>query len=85
VSSSVATYLIRKYGTCGRSLAKFLKVKTRVGNDVLNVAWNWHIYGPQGTSPSEGMTTFTRKQIKCLPENIHPLIDSLIKEVQETP
>lgn len=83
--STASDIVAGKYGPTNKALAKFLKVKTRVANDVLNVAWNWHVYGPQGTHPSVAMTKHARRQMECLPEKIHPIIDSLIKEIEETP
>lgn len=87
---SAASEIIAKYGTTrGRELANILGLKgawaTKDANSLSNVAWNWHIYGPKGTNPSEAMTTFTRKQaVKSLAIGRHPLIDALAKEIKET-
>jgi hypothetical protein len=87
---STASEIVAKYGTRNADVIKDFGLKgvwaEAVAKGLLNVAWNWHVYGPKGTNPSEAMTKHTRKQaVESLAIGRHPIIDALAKEIRETP
>ncbi len=90
-STSVASAIVREHGTIdGRGLAKRLgmtgPLSAQYATALSRCAWNWHIYGPNGTSPSTGMERFTRKQVaSTLSMGVHSTMDALITEVNGTP
>jgi hypothetical protein len=89
--TSVALAFVTAHGTIdGRGLAKRLgmtgPLSSSYATALSRCAWNWHIYGPNGTSPSTGMARFTRKQVaSTLSMGVHPTMDALITEVTGTP